>query len=417
MSDSRMVPEELAEFTSRVAPSRVARPESSKGVLTRLFLRYARPSKTQGALPRTSHPSILAFATQGAGGDDEARLLTLLDNFDPIVFAFDRKGKWWSFRALVKALLKCRPHLVVMEGTGIAGGLAILLARLVAGIPYVVSSGDAVGPFVGRHRPLLGPLFGLYERLLCRLSAGYIGWTPYLAGRALTFGAPRVMSAPGWAPCSTSANQFADSRVRIRKELGIAPEDLVFGIVGSLAWTRRVRYCYGLELVRALGRTKRRDLKVIIVGDGDGRPHLEQAAGKELGVRVFLTGRVPREQVPEYLSAMDVASLPQSVDQVGSFRYTTKLSEYLAAGLPVVTGQIPLAYDLGDDWLWRLPGNAPWDERYLQALANLMEHVSSSELTAKQEAVPDHLPEFDRSRQVDRVTAFLMDLLPSGEQS
>jgi hypothetical protein len=64
-----------------------------------------------------------------------------------------------------------------------------------------------------------------------------------------------------------------------------------------------------------------------------------------------------------------------------------------------------------------LPGNAPWDERYLQALTHLMEHVSSSELTAKQEAVPDHLPEFDRSRQVDRVTAFLMDLLPSGEQS
>jgi glycosyltransferase involved in cell wall biosynthesis len=360
---------------------------------------------------------IFAFATQGAWGDDEARLLTLLTNFDPIIFPFDRKGKWRSFRKLMKALLQQRPNLAVMEGTGIAGGLAIMFARLVAGIPYVVSSGDAVGPFVGRQRPLLGPIFGLYERLLCRLSAGFIGWTPYLSGRALTFGAPRAMSAAGWAPYYPSLDELAASRERIRQKLGIGPNDLVFGLVGSLAWTQRVRYCYGLELVRALGRTTRRDLKVIIVGDGDGRPHLEQAACKELGARVFLTGRVPRDQVPDYLSAMDVASLPQSVDPVGSFRYTTKLSEYLAAGLPVVTGQIPLAYDLGDDWLWRLPGNAPWDERYLQALANLMEHVSSSELTAKLEAVPDHLPEFDRSRQVDRVTAFLMDLLPSSEQS
>jgi glycosyltransferase involved in cell wall biosynthesis len=344
-------------------------------------------------------------------------LLTLLTNFDPIVFPFDRKGKWRSFRKLIKALLHQRTNLAVMEGTGIAGGLVVMFARLVAGIPYVVSSGDAVGPFVGRQRPLLGPLFGLYERLLCRLSAGFIGWTPYLSGRALTFGAPRAMTAAGWAPYSPSLAELAASRKIIRQKLGIGPNDLVFGLVGSLAWTRRVRYCYGLELVRALGRTKRRDLKVIIVGDGDGRPHLEQAAGKELGARVFLTGRVPREQVPEYLSAMDIASLPQSVDKVGSFRYTTKLSEYLAAGLPVVTGQVPLAYDLGDDWLWRLPGNAPWDERYLQALANLMEHVSSSELCAKQEAVPDHLPEFDRSRQVDRATAFLMDLLPGSEQS
>ena len=61
---------------------------------------------------------------------------------------------------------------------------------------------------------------------------------------------------------------------------------------------------------------------------------------------------------------MDVASLPQSVDGVGSFRYTTKLSEYLAARLPVVTGEIPLAFDLDDGWMWRLPGDAPWEERY-----------------------------------------------------
>ena len=50
--------------------------------------------------------------------------------------------------------------------------------------------------------------------------------------------------------------------------------------------------------------------------------------------------------MPNHLAAFDLASLPQSVDGVGSFRYTTKLSEYLAAGLPIVTGQIPAAYDL-----------------------------------------------------------------------
>ena len=43
----------------------------------------------------------------------------------------------------------------------------------------------------------------------------------------------------------------------------------------------------------------------------------------------------------EFLAAFDLASLPQSVDRVGSFRYSTKLSEYLAAGLPIVTSQIP----------------------------------------------------------------------------
>ena len=52
------------------------------------------------------------------------------------------------------------------------------------------------------------------------------------------------------------------------------------------------------------------------------------------------------EEVVDYLAAFDLASLPQSVDRVGSFRYSTKLCEYLAVGLPIITGQIPAAYDL-----------------------------------------------------------------------
>jgi glycosyltransferase involved in cell wall biosynthesis len=273
-----------------------------------------------------------------------------------------------------------------------------------------VSSGDAVGPFVAGLQPWLGPVLGLYERLLCRWAAGFIGWTPYLTGRAMTFGAPRAMTAPGWAPHPLSPEQQAASRIRIRRELGIAAEDLVFGLVGSLAWTKRVGYCYGLELARALKRTSRPNLKVVIVGDGAGRSRLEEAA-EHLAATVILTGRVPRDQVPHYLAAMDVASLPQSVDQVGSFRYTTKLSEYLAAGLPIVTGQIPLAYDLGDGWLWRLPGKAPWDPRYIRALTDLMERLSLAELKVKQSAVPRNLPEFDRGSQVRRVTAWITDLL------
>jgi glycosyltransferase involved in cell wall biosynthesis len=356
-------------------------------------------------------PSILALATQGTGGDDETRLLSLLADFSPEVFPFDRRGKRRSFRHLVKTIFQLRPDLVVMEGTGLAGGLALLVGRWLAGVPYVVSSGDAVGPFVAGLRPWLGPLFALYERLLCRWSGGFIGWTPYLTGRALTFGAPRAMTAPGWAPFPLSPEIQAASRPRIRQELGVAADDLVFGLVGSLAWTKRVGYCYGLELVRALDQTSRRNLKVVIVGDGPGRSRLEETAGKRLGTGVILTGRVTRNQVPHYLAALDVASLPQSVDQVGSFRYTTKLSEYLAAGLPIVTGQIPLAYDLGDDWLWRLPGKAPWDARYISALASLMQTLNLAELKGKQSAVPRSLPEFDRGCQVRRVAAWIRDVL------
>jgi glycosyltransferase involved in cell wall biosynthesis len=349
---------------------------------------------------------ILAVATQGAGGDDEARLRTLLGRLPAEFFPFDRKAKRASARALLRTIRRDRPDLVVMEGTGIGGGLALMLGRLTAGVPYVISSGDAVGPFVRSIRPAFGPAFDRYERRLCRHSAGFIGWSPYLTGRALTFGAPRAMTAAGWAPFAPRP----EARDSVRRRLGIPPDALVFGIVGSLAWNRRVGYAYGLELVEAVRRVERSDVRVVIVGDGDGRPRLDALAERS-GGRCILTGRVPRDEVPAYLAAFDVASLPQSLDAVGMFRYTTKISEYLAAGLPVATGRLPFAYDLDGGWLWRLEGVAPWSVPYHESLARLMDGLTPGELAQKRAAVPRELPEFDRDRQVARTTAFLLDIL------
>jgi glycosyltransferase involved in cell wall biosynthesis len=367
--------------------------------------------KTISARQEVAVPTVLAWATQGAGGDDEMRLRALLEDSSAEFFAFDRRAKWRSAWRLWQQLRKKRPSLAIMEGTGIGGGLPLLGARLWHGVPYVISSGDAVAPFVAARHPWLLPIFALYERLLCRYAAGFIGWTPYLTGRALSFGVRRAMTAPGWAPFTLHPDDAAHHRQRIRRMLGIDDEVLVVGIVGSLAWNARVRYCYGAELAHALKRIERTDLAALIVGDGNGRKYLEDIAGGRLNRTIFLTGRVTRQAVPEYLAAMDVASLPQSIDSVGNFRYSTKLSEYLAAGLPIVTGQLPLSYDLASQWLWRLPGESPWDEEYIAALVTLFSGLSRAEIAAKRAALPLYLPDFDRQRQMASVTEFIADIL------
>src|SRR5205085_1295868 len=180
--------------------------------------------------PRPGH-RVVCFATQGTGHGDERRIVALTRGVGAETLPFDRSRKALSALKLLR-LLRERPDLVVMEGTGIAGGAALILARLLGGVPYVVSSGDAVGPYVKLGHPLLAPVAGLYERLLCRFCAGFIGWTPYLVGRALTFGAPRAMTAAGW-----SAPARAEDRERRRRELGIPEGAFVFGLVGSLDWT------------------------------------------------------------------------------------------------------------------------------------------------------------------------------------
>jgi glycosyltransferase involved in cell wall biosynthesis len=292
-----------------------------------------------------------------------------------------------------------------MEGTGAGGGLALMLLRGLRGTRYVVSSGDAVGPYLAKMYPATKPLGWAYERLLCRLSAGYLAWTPYLAGRALAFGAPRVATIPGWAASFEPVDREA-----ARRRLGVEPDCLLFGIVGSLVWNKHVRYCYGLELLAALEQVDRPEVRVLVVGDGSGYRELARRA-EMLGSRAILTGRVDPRDVPQYLAAMDVASLPQSVDQVGAYRYTIKLPEYLAAGLPIVTGQIPLAYDLDGGWLWRLPGEAPWDRRYIEALARVMRDLTQEEVSKRRALVPTGSVLFSRDQQQRRAVEFVNDVL------
>ena len=92
------------------------------------------------------------------------------------------------------------------------------------------------------------------------------------------------------------------------------------------------------------------------------------------------------------------------------FRYTTKIAEYLAVRLPVITNQVPMAYDLGADWMWRLPGSAPWDEVFLDALVKLVEGLRMADISEVQAKIPNDLPEFRMDDQIRRVTSFVNEL-------
>lgn len=357
---------------------------------------------------------IAWFATKGSGTNEARRIEYLLSDCQPrMELPFDKSDKRGSLFRLWKAIRTSSPSLLVMEGTGLAGGLACLGARLLHGIPYIVSSGDAVGPFIRGRHPAIGFLFEIYERLLCRFSAGFIGWTPYLCGRAMTFGAPRAVTAQGWVIGGQEPDPA--QREALRAEWNIPKDGIVAGIVGNLEWNSKIQWCYGLDLVKAMQRVSRRDLYVLVVGSGSGLEHLKKEAGADLGKRIFLPGQIPLEKVMTAMSLMDVASLPQSMDQVGMFRYTTKLPEYAGCALPVITNQVPMAYDLGDGWMWRLPGKAPWEADYLSKLTSLLSDLSPEQIQKKKAFIPDLKTDFDMEAQRRRVGAFISDITSSVE--
>ena len=358
----------------------------------------------------------MAFATQGTAGDDESRLRVLLSSFGAQFIPFHRRTfseKLKSFLRVLRQTSSESPDLIVMEGTGFAGGLAVLILRFFRGIPYLVSSGDAVGPFVfktkGRWGILTGVFSQIYEKMLCRVAMGFMGWTPYLTGRALTFGTRKAISVPSWPPFQRTEAELDEARKRIRMKLGIPFDAIVLGVCGSLAWNNRVGFCYGAELVRVAKKVTNKKIFFLIVGGGEGLAHLKRMVPETHRNQFIFTDQISREDVPNYLAAMDVGSLPQTLDQVGSFRYTTKLCEYLMARLPVVTTQVPFAYDLDEGWAWRIPGYTPWADDYLDAFAKWINDLDSQKILEKKKKVS--LPsEFNREKQIKKVTAFIQEL-------
>ena len=69
-------------------------------------------------------PSLLGFATQGSGEGDEARLRELTRNLPIQLIHFDRSARISTFRRVLNAIREHRPRLVIMEGSGIAGGFS-----------------------------------------------------------------------------------------------------------------------------------------------------------------------------------------------------------------------------------------------------------------------------------------------------
>jgi len=143
--------------------------------------------------------------------------------------------------------------------------------------------------------------------------------------------AARVDSVPTGIDTATFAPM---PRTAARRELGLPEKVPIAGIVATMRSWKGHRY-----LVDAMPRLRRRDARLVIVGDGPQRAALEAQVGRlGLGERVLFAGQ--RTDVARWLAALDVFVLPSYANE----GVPQALLQAMLVGVPCVTtdaGAIP----------------------------------------------------------------------------
>jgi glycosyltransferase involved in cell wall biosynthesis len=200
-------------------------------------------------------------------------------------------------------------------------------------------------PYVAEFNGLTGQelVMNGHSRLLARVADWVDRFNFRIADRSIcvTEGIRRALiAATGRRPeASVVIGNGADGAVfypldreLCRAELHLEREPFWIGFVGSLAPWQGVDLL--IEAVREVHRNNP-DVRAMIVGDGDLRAQLQEAAAD----CDFITfaGWVPHSLVPIYLGALDVTYFCLREKAGGTS--AVKLWEYLAAGRPVIASR------------------------------------------------------------------------------
>jgi glycosyltransferase involved in cell wall biosynthesis len=271
-------------------------------------------------------------------------------------------------RMLVARVLTARVDAVYVFDTNPRELVPAALRRL-RGTPLVLEVGDAVAAYLraagsGRARVAWR---GAFER---------VGWhgadTLVVRGE----GFRDVLTELGVAravhvlPDGVDLDRFRpDVPMGFRRRTGLPPDALAIGVAGSITWNPKARTAYGWELVEALPLVPAQ-VHAVVVGDGDGIPHL-RARAAELGVadRLLTPGRVAHELVPDVLASLDAVTWTQTPDAVGRCRTTMKLPEYLACGKYVLASDVGEARRCVTANGCRIPYAGGRDPAYVAGLA------------------------------------------------
>ena len=326
--------------------------------------------------------------------------------------------KWKGILPFIQSALRFRPDVIYVMDTAYTGVLAGCTAKKLIGCKLVTDTGDVAFELAkssGIYSAKQLMLINWIEQMAFKNSDCIVVRGSYHKTLLESQGVRNVVFIPDGV--DTDAAKPVDATA-LKRELGLE-NSLVVGLVGTMIWSERHQMCYGWDVVEAIALLKDVPVKALLVGDGDGRAILERRA-QELGVanRVLFTGQIPYDDLPRYLSAMDVCISTQSNDLVGMVRTTGKLPLYLAYGKYVVATDVGEASRVLPSVGCLLPYKGVRDDTHPTRLATQLRQLlaDSKLLHVAEEARQIAIDNFDYIRLVQRVEKLCQEMVSMEHQ-
>ena len=129
--------------------------------------------------------------------------------------------------------------------------------------------------------------------------------------------------------CQQDFDKLKNDKEKIKKDLGIDPENPVVLFVGKLTNKKRP-----LDLLRAFHQIGE-NAELVFVGEGHLRPEMEEYIKKNKLSNVHLEGYIPKEDISKYYVAADIFVLPSGMGET----WGLVVNEAMNFKLPVIVSE------------------------------------------------------------------------------
>jgi len=256
----------------------------------------------------------------------------------------------WAVAPIVKRLAKGYRVDLIHAYTATPDGFAATALGARLGVPVVCTLlGSDVNTYPGYSKAVLH----LTRRVLRNVDRS-IAVSSALRSRAQELAGTSIPCDVAYMGCNTSLFRFdAEARLRVRRRLGLGERQRIILYLGRVVAAKGV-----LDLLKAFRFVTREteNAHLVYVGTGEERSLLDEAVSKgDLGHRVHFAGRVNDCDVPGWLSAADIFTLPSHVEGL-----PLAVLEAMSCARPVVAtgvGGVPEAVTNNESGLLVDPGD------------------------------------------------------------